>query len=338
MKHNILLFVLLGIATGCGGLADEQVGSQAQACGSASDDIITQDHFVTVSNGATLHVVEKYSPSALRHGRRRAILMLPATLVTTALWNADVPGRPEFNALEQTARAGFISYTLDYEGYGQSSHPADGKTVDFDRLVDDAGDLVQWIRRERHVPKVDLMGSSIGSTVAVALGSTQSPIPRHWIGGIVLTANIYKIVSPMLAEAMLNPQMRAFLENAPGGYVPTGPENYVPVVYATDPAVFGWALGKFPGTYAVGPTLEGFDLPIFDAHPGRAPMLQFWGDGDLMAPFEDAQLFQSEYGGPHALVTLHGGGHAPYFESVRDQFWANTFAFLEGDSDPDFDD
>lgn len=335
MKYNIFLFAFLGVAVGCGGTSDELVGSQAEACKSASEDIITNDLYVTVSNGATLHVVEKYTARALHGGRRRAILMLPATLVTTALWNADVPGRPEFNALERAAQAGFISYTLDYEGYGLSSHPADGKAVDFDRLVDDAGDLVRWIRHERQVPKVDLMGSSIGSTIAVALGSQHSPIPRNWIGGIVLTANIYKIVSPLLAQAMLNPQMRAFLENAPGGYVPTGPDNYVPVIYAAEPAAFAWGLQTFPGQYAVGPTLEGFDLPIFDAHLGRAPLLQFWGDGDLMAPIADAQLFQSEYGGAHTLVTLHGGGHVPYLESVRDQFWSTTFAFLGEDQDDD---
>lgn len=342
MRPNILLFALFGVAVGCGGTTDESVGTQAEACHSASEDIITNDLFVTVSNGATLHVVEKYTAGAHHGGRRRAILMLPATLVTNAMWNAQVPGRPEFNGLERAARAGYVSYTLDYEGYGSSSKPADGKTVTFERMVDEVGDLVRWIRKRDQVSKVDLIGSSIGSTIAVALGSTQSPVPRQWIGGVVVTSNIYKTVSPMLAAMMLNPAMQAFFLSAPGGYVDTAPDTYTGVLYAantaTDSAAYNWALQTFPGHYAVGPTLEGFDLPIVKAKLGRAPMLQFWGDGDMMTPLSDAHQFQAEYGGSHSLIILQGGGHTLQLEPVRDQFWASTFAFLDDKNDDDDDD
>jgi hypothetical protein len=338
VKRNILLFVLLGIATGCGSVTDESVGSQAEACDSTVEDIITNDHFVTVSNGATLHVVEKYAAGALHGGRRHALLMLPATLVTSAMFNAAVPGHPEFNALERGARAGFISYTLDYEGYGTSSHPADGKTVTFERMVEETGDLVRWIRHRHHVSKVDMIGASLGSLVAVALGGRDSPIPRGWVGGVVVTASIYKTPSPLLAAVMFNPATKAAFLSLPGGYFPTDQSTYVPVLYAAEEPAFNWCLGAFPGSYAIGPTLEGFDLPVIDASRGRASMLQFWGDADLMTPLSDAQQFQAEYGGPHTLVTLPGGAHTPHLEPVRDQFWATTFAFLDGEASADDDD
>ena len=315
---------------GCGGTAGEETGEAALAHHHhGAGVILANHHYVTVSSGATLHVVEKYKPSSLLHGRRRAVLMLPPTLATTALWDAEVPGRPEFNALDRAAKEGFISYTLDYEGYGSSSHPADGKVVDTQRTTAEIGDLVRWIRKRWHAPKVDLIGSSFGSAVALILGSTESPIPRRWIGHIVLTANVYKSVTPLAAEALLNPEVKAFMLSIPGGYIATEPAMYGPVLFAVDPDALMYGFDTFPGQYAVGPTLTGFDLPVFPASQGRAPLLQFWGNQDLITTLADAQQFQSEYGGPHSLVVLNGGGHVPAWGPVRDQFWAETFEFLD---------
>lgn len=336
MRHT-LLFAFLGACVGCGGLADEHVGEQAQACAIESEEIITRDHHITLANGATLHVVEKFTASAL-HGKRRAILMLPATLVTHLIWNADVPGQPEFNGLERAAREGFFAYTLDYEGYGSSSHPPDGKSVTVDRMTEDAGYLVRWIRQRRGVPKVDIIGSSLGSSVAVSLGGTHSPVPRRWIGHIVLTAHVYKNVTPMMSEFFLTPELKQMLLGVPGGYIDTSPMQYGLVLSAADPLVQAYCFENCPGQYAVGPTLAGFDLPIVEASLGRAPVLQFWGDQDMITPLGDAQQFQAEYGGPHTLVVLNGGAHVPQWESVRDQFWSNTFAFLDDDDDHHDDD
>ena len=41
--------------------------------------------------------------------------------------------------------------------------------------------------------------------------------------------------------------------------------------------------------------------------------------------------FQSDYGGDSEVVTLLGGGHAPYYEAVREDFWDEFFAFLADD-------
>jgi pimeloyl-ACP methyl ester carboxylesterase len=329
---------LLGVflLAACGGNPDEHVGAQQQAdsTGSGYTDIVTKDHFVTVSNGATLHVVEKYSPSALAHGRRRAILMLPATFVTNIIWNANVPGHPEYNALARAAARGYAAYSLDYEGYGQSTRPADGKSVTAERLLQDSGDLVRWIRHQHHGAKVDVLGSSLGSSVAFELGSLDSPIPRGWIGHVVLTANVYKAVTPLAAQLIFSPPNFDALSGIPGGYVPTAPPFYGIILAGAEAAAADYCYQNCPGIYAVGPTLEGWALPVFDAHRGRAPLLQFWGDHDLITPFSDAQQFQAEYGGSHSLVVLNGGAHVPQWESVRDQFWADTFAFL-GDDDGD---
>ncbi len=70
----------------------------------------------------------------------------------------------------------------------------------------------------------------------------------------------------------------------------------------------GWAFSTFSGVYATDPTLEGFELPIYPAEDGRAPLLQFWGDEDPVTPLADVAAFQAEYGGPADVVVLPGGG------------------------------
>lgn len=335
MKNGSVWFGLLLLAA-CGGSTEEHVGAQQQASSSSEyTDIVTKHHFVTVSNGATIHVVEKYSPSALAHGRRRAMLMLPATLVTNIIWNADVPGHPEYNGLARAAAQGYAAYTLDYEGYGQSSLPADGKSVTAERLLQDAGDLVRWIRHRRHGAKIDLLGASLGSSLAIQLGSKNSPIPRKWISHVVVTANVYKGVTPLASQVFFTPEAFELLSSVPGGYIQTVPPVYGVILAGADPEAAGYCYQNCLGVYAVGPTLEGWDLPVFDAHDGRAPLLQFWGDQDLMTPLSDVEQFQAEYGGSHSLVVLNGGAHVPHWESVREQFWADTFAFLDDDGDDD---
>lgn len=336
MRTNtaVVAWVALVLA-GCGGEADdpdvrldEDVQALAQGCG--SDVVITLEHHIATSNGATLHLVEKLSLASILAPHRRAIVMLPATLVTNVIWNAAVPGAvADYNALDRAARQGYFAFTLDWEGYGGSSAPASGFDVTAERLVAESGDVVKWVRKHRGVKKVDVLGSSLGSAIAVALGGEESPIDHHRVGHIVLTAHSYAQVTPLAEATLFSDESLAFLLSSPAGYITTVPAVYGIITAFAEPEAQAYCDDACPGTYAVGPTLEGFDLPVFDASAGRAPMLQFWGDQDLVTPLSDALQFQSEYGGEGQLVVLPGGGHVPHWESVRDEFWAQTFAFLD---------
>lgn len=302
--------------------------SRGRHCGHDGNEVIRAEHSVHVGSGATLRVYEHHTDDAMKKHQRRAVLFLPATIVTNIIWNADVPDAPEYNALDRTAEEDYFAYTLDYEGYGQSSHPSNGADVTAERLLSDLGDLVEWIRREHGVSKVDLVGSSLGSALAVALGGKKSPIQRQHVGKVVLTAHVYKTVTPFAAQVLLSPQNQALLKAAPNGYVDTFDQMYGIILAAAEPAPAGYCFANCPGHYATGPTLSGFDLPVFDAKYGRAPLLQFWGDQDLITPLEDVEQFQDEYGGHAELEVLEGGGHVPHWESVRPEFWDKTFAFL----------
>lgn len=295
------------------------------------DHVVTQEHLVHVGGGVRLHVVEKFTLDSIARGHRRAMLMLPATLVTSDQWNAEVPRDREgsYNGLTRMARAGFFAYAVTYEGYGKSSHPADGRAVTAERLLAEMGEVVEWIRHRTGARRVDLIGSSLGSSLAVALGGIASPIDPHHIGRIVVTSHVHKDVTPLFRSIFFSPELREMLETAPNGYAMTAPESYELILAHATPEAAAYGAATFPGIYAVGPTLEGFDLPIFDARLGRAPLLQVWGDADLISPRSDVDAFQADYGGPARLIVLPGGGHAPNLEPVRDRLWAEVLRFMD---------
>jgi pimeloyl-ACP methyl ester carboxylesterase len=294
------------------------------------EKVYTFDHFISVGGGVKLHVVEKLTARSVLRVPRRAMLMLTGTLVTNEQYDLQVDA-DGLNALDRAAQAGYFAFSATYEGYEGSTLPADGSIVTAERLLGQMGVLVEWIRWHRLVPEVDLLGSSLGSSLAVALGGVESPIDPDHVGKAVLTAVVYEEVTPLFQSIFFSPEVQALLQSAPGGYVPTGPEQYGLILDAVDPEAAAFGFANFPGVYATGPTLEGFELPVHPAEHGQAPVLQVWGDQDLITPLSDALAFQADYGGEAELLQLPGAGHAPYYGMpvVRDAFWDATFDFLD---------
>ena len=291
--------------------------------------IFTSEHKVDVGGGVKLHVIAKHSVRSLAAIQRRAILMLPPTLATNVIYDAKVPGDNSYNELDRAARKGYFAYAVTYEGYGKSSQPADGSTVTAERMLNQIGKVVEWVRWNSLADKVDLFGMSLGSNLAVALGGTQSPINRHHVGRLILTSHVYKSVTPFFEQAFFSPEFRAFLESAPNGYIETDPSAYGALMDHVEPAALNWLGNALSGRYATGPTLEGFDLPVFDGVYGRAPALQFWGDEDPVTPLSDVAQFQSEYGGPVDLRVIPNGGHSLALEPGREAFFSEMFGFLD---------
>lgn len=291
--------------------------------------VFSSEHKVNVGNGVKLHVLAKHSIRSLTVFPRRAILMLPPTLATNAIYDAQVPGDPTFNALDRAAREGYFAYALSYEGYGESTQPEHGGTVTAERMLQQAGKVVEWIRVNALADEVDVFGMSIGSSIAVALGGTQSPTKQRYIGRVVLSSHVYQSVTPFFEQAFFSPEFRAFLESAPNGYIETDPSVYGLLMDRVEPAAFDWAGNALAGRYATGPTLEGFDLPVFNATYGRAPALQFWGDADPVTPLSDVADFQADYGGPVDLRVIPDGAHTLHLEEGRETLFDEMFDFLD---------
>jgi len=337
MRLSIALsaLVMAGSLMGCaaetvsqdnlGASSDELPGGVPAAC----KRIFSKEHKVNVGDGTKLHVIARHSVRALATHPRRAILLLPPTLATNEIYDARVPGDDSFNLLDRAALEGYFAYALSYEGYGESTHPADGSTVTAERMLNQAGKVVEWIRSQSHADQVDILGMSIGSSIAVALGGTQSPTNPNYVGRLVLTSHVYKNVTPFFQAVFFSPEFRAFLESAPNGYIETDPSAYGLLMDRVEPAAGLWAGNALSGVYATGPTLEGFDLPVFDATYGRAPALQFWGDADPVTPIADVGEFQADYGGSVDLRVIPEGGHTLLLEAGRETFFSEMFDFLD---------
>jgi pimeloyl-ACP methyl ester carboxylesterase len=327
--RRFALTVVFGVLFGCSQGAENASTTSEALHDDCHDPVFTVDHFVKISPDVTLHVVEKYSASAVYREHRRALLMLSGTLVSSVEFNLPSP----YNALDRAARAGYFAYAVDYEGYGESTLPVDGKIVTAPRLLGEMGQVVEWIRHARHVNRVDLLGSSLGSSLAFELGGANSPINRHHVGKLLLTSVVYKNVTPQFQAAFFNPAFEQLLLTIPGGYIQTTADAYGPIVLFAEPDAAAAVAMEVPGVYAVGPTLAGFSLPIYPAQDGRAPVMQFWGDEDPITPLSDVQQFQDEYGGAAQYTVLTGSGHIPFYSSAKDTFWKDAFAFLDHGGD-----
>ncbi len=330
------VLVAASFVAGCSaGAGPDAVAQQASEFGTQScDHLVAKQHFVRISHDVRLHVLERYTTASLVASSRRAVLLLPPTLATNAIYDAHVDGDPSYDAMDRIAKDGYFVFAPSYEGYGLSTRPADGSTVTKQRLLGDLGTLVEWIRRTHHVDKVDVFGMSLGASLAIALGGTESSTDPDHIGRIVVASNVYKSVTPFFQSVFFTPEFLAFLESAPNGYIQTTPDAYAPLLSSAEAPAVDWVGQNLVGSYATGPTLEGFDLPPFDAHDGRAPALQFWGTADPVTPPQDVTAFQSDYGGPVQLHVIAGGGHALLLEPGRDELWTSALAFWDAGRPP----
>jgi hypothetical protein len=290
------------------------------------------DYDLPVGGGRYLHVIEKFSTASLTRHDRHGLFMITGSLVNANQYDAVLDdGDVQFSALERAARHGYFAAAASFEGYDDSSHPDDGSVVTAERLTPELGTAIETFRILHGLPKVDLLAASVGASIAERIGGIASPIDPDHIGKIAVTSHVYKSVTPLFQQVFFSPEVHQLFLDAPNGYIQTAPPFYALILTASEPEMVDWANTNFPGTYATGPTLEGFDLPVFEADEGRADLLQFWGDQDPITPFSDVQQFQAEYGGHASYLVLPGGGHAPYYEPVREQFWTALFAFLDDD-------
>ena len=296
---------------------------------SASDYVFEFEYSIPVSEDASLHLLEKFTVKSLFSRDRKAVLMLPPTLTSNIFYDADIDDLGSYNVLKRMAKAGYFAFAVSYEGYGESSMPSDGRTVTFERTLSEIGFLVEVIRIARFTDKVDLIGGSMGAALAVALGSDGGPIPYAHIGRIVLTSMPYRNFSPFVEEEVFTPEFEEYLQSL--SYIETGPEMYAPVAALATPEAAVWINTNFPGVYATGPTLEGFDLPMWPAELGRVPALQIYGELDIIHTMEDVAAFQSEYGGSVSLMVVEGGGHSPFFEAGRDDVFETIISFFKGE-------
>jgi len=224
------------------------------------------------------------------------------------------------------ARRGFFAYTFDYVGVGESYLPADGSQINYLTQAVTTRKLVDYIRRSRHVRKVDLIGEGYGVEVASVLAD------EPWrIRSVTMTVIVYKSFDPAVLP-FFSPQLEAFLRNSPNGY---WQPNFLAQTLAHTPIqeVSDYVLATQLGSYPTGPWLQIFDfpLPVIDAPAAAVPGLVIIGDQDpFPAPGDSAEL-AADWGNNTNLITIAGSFHVPRIEApdIADQYFEALFDFID---------
>ena len=282
-----------------------------------------QTHYVPVHDDVTLSVLTA-QPEA---STRSAALFLGGTWVTPALFTLPMVDGASCTPMEYAAQQGHLALAPCYAGYGDSSRPVDGKAVTVARSVEHITALLDWAHATYGTTEVHVVGVSLGGALGMALAQLPE---RPWrLVGVILTSMIYKNVTQALRGHIFSPQLRAMFEGSEGGYIQTTPMHYAPLLQRASPQVAQWAQMTFPGSYALGLTLAGFDLPLVDPAPCQVPALMFWGEQDTLTPRTDVDALCRDYGGEMQVQVLPQAGHAPFLEPCRDAVWKQSFAFMQ---------
>jgi pimeloyl-ACP methyl ester carboxylesterase len=141
-------------------------------CGAMSpkSEVVTETFMIpSLDPGITVHVRNKHL-AAERYAPERIVLFVHgATFPSETMFDIDLPGG---SWMEHAAKRGFDAYLVDVRGYGRSTRPAameqppeaNPPFAGADDAVRDIGAAVDFILKRRGVPRISLVGWSMGTT------------------------------------------------------------------------------------------------------------------------------------------------------------------------------
>jgi len=213
------------------------------------DTVVTLEHQVPVGDGQTIFMTESFTLGSWLRWPHRAVVFLHGPESKGSFWSLP---SPDYNATDMAARRGFFAYAVDLIGVGRSSRPADGSVVFPEASVDPMRTVLRYIRFFRAVPKIDLVGESIGGIVAVHLA--DDPVR---VRSCVLSAMTYE---DLIYPGLVTPEFAAFLSSWPDGYMFNPPEFYLGVLARiSDETVRQYVFDTQPDYYPTGPFWQLFD-------------------------------------------------------------------------------
>lgn len=328
-----MLLVSVALSSGCVMDVSEEsaalTGELPMPRGLAHGAVNTLTHSIRVGPHRYVVVRESFSRASFQRTPRRAVLFLTGTPTTGDFANIPVDG---YRGRELMAERGFFAYTIDFEGSGASTHPADGFALTFDALTESTRTVIEQLRRRRNVSRFDLIGEGEGGGVAVQLCADDT-----LIRSCTLSSMLYQSGTPQFEASFQSPEFRAMIFGAPNGYLDIPPPLYFNVLAAAPPEVAAWTLADQPGRYSMGLIAEELThMPAYDPTGARVPGLIIRGELDQNAPLADTQLLAREYGSeggasPATIVTIPGAMMLPRIEAPpqRERFWAAVVEHID---------
>jgi pimeloyl-ACP methyl ester carboxylesterase len=314
----------------------------------SSEPIYTENN---LDSQVTLHVREVVLP-----GRERTVAEDGKVLLL--IHGYSVPGYVAFDTnhgdcslMRHFARAGWDTFALDLEGFGQSTRPPvmdnpeafpDSKApIHTDVTLRDVDRVVDFISGLRGVERVHLLGWSQGAEVEAPRYAIEHP---EKVARLVLFGAGYG--NPMSPEEREKSAADGEVEKvflsvpAPERWAGLGTEEDIiapgcfdahrQALLASDPKS-----GELGGAVRVpaGRTVDqDLAAPRFDAAKISVPVLVIRGSADTNATREDNQQLLEALGSTvKEYAEIPNGGHFLHFENVNMQFYEAVQEFLEAE-------
>ncbi len=300
---------------------------QPAAASGFPDDFLTRvysiDHYLPVGNGERLFVTVHFTIASLLREPARGALFLTGPEFRGNFWTIPVEG---YNGPAMAAKRGFIAYTYDYIGAGESTIPADGTQINYLTQVGPARKLVDFMRYFWGIDRIDLIGEGYGAEIASELADEPERTRS-----VTLTVVAYKNYDPAIL-AFLSPEFEAFLRSFTDGYYEP---NFLPLTlqFSTDQDLIDYVFATQLGSYPTGPALQFWDFPppIIDAAAAQVPGLVIIGALDPFPAAGDPAELADDWGGGADLVLIEGSFHVPRIEApdIAAQYFAAFFDFID---------
>ena len=328
-----------------------------------ADDLRVIDYFVSHTSNEPFYAEQKLDPNVTLHVRE---VVLPGRERTVAedgkvlllVHGYSVPGYVAFDTdhgncslMRHLARAGWDTFALDLEGFGQITRPPvmdaptafpDSKApIHADVTLRDVERVVDFISALRGVEQVHLLGWSQGATMEAPLYAIRHP---EKVARLVLFAPSHdNAMTPeerekSAAEGEAEKVFHSVPSLARWAGLGTTEESVAPgcfeahrdAILASDPKS-----GELGGAIRI-PAGRSIDMdladPYFDAGKISVPTLVIRGGADTFAKREDNQQLIEALGSTvKEYVEIPNGGHHLQFQNVNMQFYDAVQKFLEAE-------
>jgi pimeloyl-ACP methyl ester carboxylesterase len=343
-------------------LAVSLAGLQA-AVAEDADGVRVTDYFISHTSNEPFYAQYDLDPHVTLHvrevvlpGRERTVAQDGKVLLL--IHGYSTPGYVAFDTdhencsvMRYFARAGWDTFTLDFEGFGLSTRPPvmddptafpDSKApVRVNVTLRDIERVVDFISALRGVEQVHLLGWSLGATLEAPRYALEHP---DKVARLVLFAPSYgnsmtpeeraRSAADSEAEKVLysfpEPERWAGLGTQAALIAPGCFQANRDALLASDPksGELGSAV-RIPAGRSVD---EDLAARHFDAAKITMPTLVIRGDADTYAERDDSQQLIDALGSTEKeYVEIPNGGHFLQFENVNMQFYDTVQKFLEAE-------
>lgn len=278
--------------------------------------ICQQEWMVPVDEESHIYLKEKWQDST---ARGPVVLMIHGYNALASLGNYDIPVK-DLSGMSFLAARGYDVFALDMRGFGQSSKPQD---LTWEDNVADVGVAVSFIREQRRVKRVSLLGGSYGGPITLTYASRYPDLIEH----LVLISTPYGEMRPE-ARAMFD-SLVTMAEEDHSTYIA------IPLTAQVDKAVveieqdfLKWraeAAQKYGNRVPIGPLkeMQSFAAAKSVVMAVTAPTLLVVGDSDMGISVEDSLKLLKDLGSTEkSLVVIGNAGHSLMYETKHLYFWS----------------